>query len=129
MNKKILLVEDEIDLLDIMSASLCKLGYSTNCFTDPSHTIRKFYGHAEEFSCAVIDYQIPGYNGVELCLQIFEVSPSFPIILTTGFADENIRNLLGNYKNVYLLEKPFRLDELTFLVRQLADRPTVRTLI
>lgn len=128
MEKKILLVEDEIDLLDIMSDSLCRLGYSTNCFTDPIHTIRKFYEHSEEYSCAVIDYQIPKFNGVELCLQIFEVAPRFPVILTTGFADENIRFLLSSYRNVYLLEKPFRLDELVFLVRQLSDSTKYKSL-
>jgi DNA-binding response OmpR family regulator len=128
MDKKILLVEDEIDLLDIMSESLCKLGYSTNCFTDPSHTISKFYEHSDEFSCAIIDYNMPNFNGVELCLQLFEISPHLPVILTTGFADENIRYLLSSYKNVYLLEKPFRLDELAFLVHQLVNVPSFKDL-
>jgi DNA-binding NtrC family response regulator len=126
MKKKLLLIDDELDLLEIMNETLTRYGHEVECFTNAVQGLRKFYDDPTEVSCIIVDYQIPIMTGVELALQMMEISPSIPIIITTGFADEHIERLLSNHKNVYLLEKPFRLDELVFLLNQIVKRPHLR---
>jgi DNA-binding NtrC family response regulator len=126
MKKKLLIIDDELDLLEIMKESLNRFGHDSECFTCPIQGLREFYDKKSDFSCIIVDYKIPKITGVELALQMMEISPDIPIILTTGFADKNIEHLLNRHTNVHLLEKPFRLDELVFLVTQLVKRPHLR---
>lgn len=126
MKKKLLLIDDELNLLEIMNETLTRYGHDVECFTNPVQGLRKFYDDPTKISCIVVDYQIPVMTGVELALQMMEISPSIPIIITTGFADEHIGALLKKHSNVYLLEKPFRLDELVFLLTQVVKRPHLR---
>lgn len=126
MKKKLLVIDDELDLLEIMNDSLTRFGHDSLCLTSPLQGLRAFYENKNEFSCIIVDYQIPDLTGVEFALQIMEMSPDMPIILTTGFADKKIQSLLSIYPNIHLLEKPFRLDELIFLVTQIATKGQVR---
>ncbi len=126
MKKRLLVIDDELDLLEIMNDSLKRFGHESVCFTSPMQGLREFYDNKSDISCIIVDYQTPGITGVEFALQIMEISPSIPIIITTGFADQRIQSLLENHSNVHLLEKPFRLDELVFLLTQLVERPHLR---
>jgi FixJ family two-component response regulator len=60
--------------------------------------------------CYVIDYKMPGINGIELAGQLRKVDGATPVILITGYPDENIsaRAAAAGVKDVIL--KPL-LDE------------------
>ncbi len=126
MQKRILLIDDELDLLEIMKESLIKFGHAPDCFTDPIQALRKFYDESSCYSSIIIDYQIPRMDGVELALHMMEIVPNIPIIITTGYADEKIQFLMSKHRNVVLLEKPFKLNELLFLMTQLVGRGSFR---
>ncbi|WP_127714298.1 response regulator [Halobacteriovorax sp. HLS] len=126
MQKRILLIDDELDLLELMKESLVKLGHSVDCLTDPLQALRKFYDESSLYSCVIIDYQLPRMDGVELALHMMEILPNIPIILTTGYADERIHYLLSKHRNILLLEKPFKLNELVFLMTQVVGRGNLR---
>jgi signal transduction histidine kinase/CheY-like chemotaxis protein len=69
----------------------------------------------------IVDYAMPGMNGVEVVTEARRHRPSLPIILATGYADMDAVHAVIDPGRV--LRKPFRIDELNAAVRAaLAER-------
>ena len=63
---------------------------------------------------ALLDYAMPGMNGVEVGKQIHSRFPSLPILFITGYAD---KSALGEIGDARIIKKPFVTDELANKVR------------
>lgn len=70
----ILLVDDEQDILDILSYNLEKAGYQVSTALDGENALKLL--KENEFELAVLDLMLPGIDGIELCQQIKE-NPNF----------------------------------------------------
>ena len=67
------------------------------------------------FDCIITDFALPGINGIELSKQIREAHPELPVILVSGFVDDElVKNGSLNF-----LPKPFSFSELLTKVREL----------
>lgn len=63
----------------------------------------------------IVDYAMPGMNGVEVVLAARARRPTLPIVVATGFADmAAVESVVGADR---VLRKPFRLDDLGMAVR------------
>lgn len=104
MIKKILIVEDEKKLADIIGKSLEKDGFHTDIISNGNDVLDFFYDNKPDL--ILLDINLPGINGWEICKEIREIS-EVPIIIMTARDTENeeIRGLnLG--ANDYVT-KPF----------------------
>ena len=63
---------------------------------------------------ALLDFAMPGMNGVEAAKQIQSRFPSLPILFITGYAD---KSALGEIGDARIIKKPFVTDELANKVR------------
>lgn len=72
----------------------------------------------EMSGCVVLDIKMPGMTGLELLQQLSEYEYALPIIMISGHADVRLTVEAMSRGALTLLEKPFRLDELTKYVRQ-----------
>lgn len=70
----ILLVDDEQDILDILSYNLEKAGYNVSTALNGENALKLL--KENEFDLAVLDLMMPGIDGIELCQQIKE-NPNF----------------------------------------------------
>jgi CheY-like chemotaxis protein len=65
---------------------------------------------SDEPDLLIVDYAMPGMNGVEVVQMARERAPDLPIILATGYADmDAVDKVIGLGG---LLRKPFRIDDL-----------------
>jgi len=115
--KKILIIEDDLVLLEILTEILTSSGYDCRgC--DQSETVLSV---AENFrpDLFIIDYMLPEWNGGEICCAIrgMDGFEQTPIVITSAYA--KILLSLDDYGCDAILEKPFGIDELLGLVGSL----------
>ncbi|EQB89325.1 DNA-binding response OmpR family regulator [Clostridium punense] len=117
--KKILAVDDEVKILEIVKAYLEHEGYEVITATDGKGAISRL--SEEDFSLAVLDLMLPDMTGEEICRLIRKKS-DMPIIMLTAKVDESsIINGLNIGSDDYVT-KPFSPKQLVARVNALIRR-------
>ncbi|MCX5976335.1 MAG: response regulator transcription factor [Coprothermobacterota bacterium] len=114
MAERVLLVEDERNLSDVLAYNLEREGYAVECAYDGDKAWELFEGRPPDL--VLLDVMLPGLGGLELC-RLIRARSSLPVILLTARGEEadKIRGLdLGADDYV---AKPFSLGELMARVR------------
>jgi CheY-like chemotaxis protein len=82
---RVLVVDDEDLLLEVVSQHLLNMGHTVDCFTDPNAALECFYQSPHDI--VITDRAMPGMTGDNLAKLVREFSRETPVILLTGFAD------------------------------------------
>jgi two-component system alkaline phosphatase synthesis response regulator PhoP len=120
MENKILLVEDEKNLLSVIRLNLEMEGHKVEAFEDGMQAWQKFKG--SYYALIILDVMLPGMDGFELCKNIRKVDKRTPVLFLTarGAAEDRISGLRMGADD-YLV-KPFHLEELLLRVKGLLKR-------
>ncbi len=121
---KILIVEDEKPLRELLQIELSRTGYKVETAHDGEDGLSKF--RDEIFNVVLLDVRMPGIDGVEVLRQMRGESTVPEIIMFTGHgtietAVECIK--LGAYD---YLAKPIKLDELEMLIDKAYEKNRLR---
>lgn len=118
--QKILIVEDEKRVADLLKAGLEENGYQTMVAYDGIMGLRLFRNNS--FQLVISDIILPGLDGFELCREIRKVDERVPILMLTalGSADDKLDGFDAGADD-YMV-KPFDFRELTARVRVLLKR-------
>jgi CheY-like chemotaxis protein len=118
----ILMVDDDHDVLRMLSASLSASGFAVRLASSGDEALAVLASNAR-IDAVVTDYAMVGMDGVELLAQADQRRPGLPGIVITGFADSaRLRDLPPGTE---VLSKPFRRMELVGRLRLLIDgRPS-----
>lgn len=117
---KLLLVEDEAKLADIVRRACVRDGWAVDAVDNGADAI--WHLTEFEYDVAVLDVGIPGPDGLEVCRQVREAQIWTPILFLTardGVADR-VKGLDAGGDD-YLI-KPFALDEFAARLRSLGRR-------
>lgn len=117
MNKRILIVEDDIDINELLLDHLNIKGYDAKSVHDGSDAIKKI--KKEKFDLLILDWMLPHYTGLEICkfTRSSTINKNVPIIFLTAKSDEeSIIKGLDSGANDFI-KKPFNLNELSARVR------------
>ncbi|MES2618960.1 MAG: response regulator transcription factor [Bacteroidota bacterium] len=120
MSKRILLVEDEPSLLDLVKLNLELEGNKVIGVKDGIEAIKRFKD--EQFDLVVLDIMIPGIDGLNVCENIRLKNSEVPILFLSAknSADDRIAGLKKGADDY--LTKPFNLEELQLRVQNLLSR-------
>lgn len=117
---KILLVEDEPNVVSLIKRGLAENGYEISVAMDGLSGLQMTT--TNDFDLIILDIMLPGINGVEICRNIRKQNEQVPIMMLTALGTtENIVNGLDSGADDYLV-KPFKLAELNARVRRLTKR-------
>lgn len=114
--KRILVVEDEEDLLEIYSSFLRNEGYTVETALDGRRAIEK--AKKTEFDLVLLDIKLPDIMGDEVARKLKEINEGIIIVMVTGFPSfqESINSLdLGIYD---ILLKPITGEELLRVMKE-----------
>lgn len=114
MNDKILIVDDDMEIAELVAIYLKNDGYDTTIINDPLEVIN--YLEKNNVDLAVIDVMMPGINGIELCLKIRKTY-NFPIIMLSAKSQDfdKIHGLTSGADDY--MTKPFNPIELIVRVK------------
>jgi len=84
VDKNILLVDDDQDTCASMSDIFSDIGYTVDMAYDGPGALELSGGH--HYRLALLDYNMPGMNGLELCRRLKNSQPSVVVVLITAFS-------------------------------------------
>ncbi|GAB1365551.1 hypothetical protein MASR1M36_04220 [Candidatus Cloacimonadaceae bacterium] len=110
MKPRILLVDDDRLLREVIGDFLLSHGYDVDLAEDGKHALAKF--NPGKYQLALIDLVMPGINGIELMKQIMEKDPDIFCLIMTGYptVDSAYKSMIDGASD-YII-KPFQLNEL-----------------
>jgi len=117
---KILVIDDEQDVCDIISASLSEQGHEVVTFGDAEQGLQALFD--SEFHLAFVDINLPGMSGFDLLDRYTESAGDTAIVIIT--ARSTVANAIeATRRGAYdYITKPFDLDTLSLLSRQVLER-------
>jgi PAS domain S-box-containing protein len=121
-NERILLVDDELVITELICALLTNLGYTVTAFNDPIRALKAFCDNPDSFDLVITDQTMPGLSGMDLVKELRKVKNGIPIILCTGYsihADEE--KTLAEGIDGFLL-KPFRQCTISQKIRNVLEK-------
>ena len=124
MNKKrILIVDDDQDILRMLEFGLKKLGSDYEILTakDIFSAIDEI--EDQRFDLILTDYMMPGMTGVDLARAARRMSPEAHVVLMTAYGTNKLRNTTDQLGFDGYLNKPFTMEQVRDIIRQIGDHP------
>ena len=121
-SESILLVDDDVDMTEMMSIGLERLGYEVTSSNDPIEAMRAFEEDPGAWDAVVTDQTMPGMTGVELAERIKRIRPDCPVVLYTGVADRAVSGARNAPAADTILLKPIEPRRVAEHIRALLDR-------
>ncbi len=119
---RILLVEDEEGIRDLVQLNLEEEGYEVVTAKDGKKAIELYQG--QHFDLIILDIMLPELDGLQVCEQIRLHNAHVPILMLTArnTATDRITGLRRGADDY--LTKPFHLEELLLRIKKLLQRTT-----
>jgi len=126
MTQKILVVEDDARVSELLVRGLTEHGFEVIAVADGIEAISTFA--AQRFNLVITDVILPGLSGLDICRQFRRINPEAPIIMLTalGNTDDKLDGFDAGADD-YMV-KPFELRELMARIRALLKRSGAATI-
>lgn len=125
MSQRILIVEDEVDLANLIEITLKNAGFSVSKANDGKEGLN--LALSSQFDLIMLDIMLPNVDGLEICRQIRLTDPSTPIMMLTARDTETDRIMGLNMGADDYLTKPFSIRELEARIKAMLRRAQVNT--
>ena len=118
--KKVMIIDDEPDIVTIMELALKNNGYSVRGFTDSKEAVKEFMNNSGEYALVISDIKMPIMSGFELARKIKETNPNIPLVFMTAFeiSKSEFSSLLPSMPVSDLVTKPFTNTLLITMVKK-----------
>jgi DNA-binding response OmpR family regulator len=130
---KVLLVEDETELAEVIADVLRPEGYWVDIFTNGQNAWDYWHDQRVEYDLAILDWMLPGLSGIDLCRRARQQGQDLPILILTarGEIADRVQGLDAGADD-YLV-KPFSqlelLARLRVFQRRIKGQPSTETLV
>lgn len=120
-SERIMLVDDEQDILHVLSELLRLHGYTVATFSDSREALHHFRQNRHAYDMVITDMTMPGLTGDILGKKLMFSRPDLPVILCTGFSKGIGRKQSLEEGFAAYLEKPIEVENLLRTVRRVFD--------
>lgn len=118
--KKVMIVDDEPDIVTAIELALKRRGYRTNGFTNPEKAVQEFSNNNREYALVISDLRMPGMSGFDLTRNIKKIKPDMPLVIMTAFEihKREFSSLFPSISVSELVTKPLTDAMLIAIVRK-----------
>ncbi|MEZ5840643.1 MAG: response regulator [Hyphomicrobiales bacterium] len=119
--ERILVIDDEVDIVSVYRRLLMRLGYLVEAYTDPKTALRAFRADPARIDLVVSDLVMPDLNGEMLAREIWDIRGDCPVIICTAYRTRSLREWRRGALKV--LDKPVDPASLAEAIREMLDAP------
>lgn len=117
---RVMVVDDDFDIVYIIRRHLQKWGYEVDTFTNPLYALQVFKRNPERYSIILTDIRMPEMTGIHLARLMQEVKPDVKVIIMTAYEIEpdDLADNLPTIRRDDILKKPFTLIQVCNAVKK-----------
>ena len=111
---KLLVVDDDTDIVQVLKMGLLKNRFLVDAFTNPEEALQSFKSNAESYSLLLSDMRMPALSGIQLARKVKEINPNVKVVLMTAFEirDEEFSIVFPSSRVDGFLQKPITIRDL-----------------
>ena len=111
-----LLADDERAALELNEVVLNRMGIRTFKAENGYEAMTLFERHRDILELALVDINMPGMDGFELCRKIRAERPGFPVVFVSGYEQGDLRDRLDEVSATEFVSKPYLTKDLRMAV-------------
>jgi CheY-like chemotaxis protein len=119
---KILVVDDDLDMCQIISEILKEEGYSVNSSYNGEDALMKI--KKNHYDLIVLDYKLDGMSGLMVFEKTLQMIPSLKVMMISAFADKSIKARARELGVGDFLDKPFDIKRFVQAVQDILTGKT-----
>ncbi len=123
-DERILLVDDEETITEMLGKRLKRLGYQVTAWTSSPDALAAFRRSPQSFDLVITDMTMPNMTGIQLSRSIRTIRPDIPIILCSGFSELLTEEKIQEVRIQGYMMKPVPMKEMADIIRQALDTKT-----
>jgi len=109
---KVLLADDDEDVRFVTRRMLERLGFQVAEAVDGRQAVERAKAQGERWAAIILDLTMPDLDGVEAFRLIRRAIPQVPVVLISGYNQEDVASRMGGLSGYSLIQKPFNQAEL-----------------
>ena len=121
-NERILLIDDEEQIVSMEQQMLENLGYEVTARTDSTKALKEFSEQPQNFDLVITDMTMPQMTGDELAQKLLDIKPDIPVILCTGFNEDITEEKALSMGIQKFVMKPVIKNDLATTIRTVLDQ-------
>ncbi|MCP4580346.1 MAG: bifunctional response regulator/alkaline phosphatase family protein [candidate division Zixibacteria bacterium] len=124
MEKAILWVDDEIDLLKAHIIFLEERGYKVDIAANGDDAIEQVNNN--HFDLVLLDEMMPGRDGLSTLVELKDIKPNLPVVMVTKSEEERLMEQAIGQKIDDYLTKPVNPSQVLSVVKRILDKKRIR---
>ncbi len=105
--RTILVIDDEQTVREVTRAYLEQGGYTVKNAEDGSKGLEILQEDPTGIDCVILDYTMPGLGGRETLAEIRKLRPDLPVILSSGYDEDEVVGNIGKLEVSGFIQKPY----------------------
>ncbi|MDF1664679.1 MAG: response regulator, partial [Planctomycetota bacterium] len=118
----VLLVDDDETICTVGEIILSELGFTVLSAPDGREAVDLYREHHENLICVILDLTMPRMDGEEAFREMRLISTDIPVILSSGYNEQEIINRFVGKKLAGFLKKPYDRDKLIAKLRETLEK-------
>jgi len=127
-NERIMIVDDEEAIRDVLKNFLEHHGYKIVLFQNGLEALKSFESDPAQYDLIITDMTMPELSGDKLVEAVLKIDPDMPIILCTGYSENITGNKVTRLGIKKLITKPFENTKLANEIRKIFNENTPASL-
>jgi DNA-binding NtrC family response regulator len=126
---KLLVVDDDSDIVQVLKVGLLKNRFLVDAFTNPEEALQSFQSNSESYCLMLSDVRMPGLSGIQLARKVKEINPNVKVVLMTAFEikDNEFSKVFPSTQVDGFVQKPIGIRDLTDKILSLIGESKRRT--
>ncbi len=113
----VLVADDEETVREVAVKVLEERGFTVLLACDGQEAVDMFRSHADDICAALLDLSMPFLNGKEVLREIHGIRANVPVILSSGYTEEDAIGQSATERPAAFIQKPYAPDELAATLR------------
>ncbi|HET6430126.1 MAG TPA: PAS domain S-box protein [Phycisphaerae bacterium] len=115
----ILLADDEEAVRTVAARMLERSGYEVVSAGDGAEAVEVFRANADRIACVILDLTMPRMDGAEAAENIRRIKPDVPVVISSGYNEDEISRRFANDPPTGFIQKPYELNTLAAKMAQI----------
>ena len=131
---QILIIDDSIELLDLLSDSLTLFGWKIMKADNSLEALEIYKDHNRHLDAVLLDHMMPVMEGLQLLPKLLQINADIPVIMMTGHGSVTLASEFMKMGGAGFIEKPIihyeilkiRIEEAISFAKQKGELETIR---